>query len=303
MCVSLKQAILTQTIAMAYATHHPKSKQPIVVLGYQMNAENQSAGGNAMLLHVPASVDIGPENMLDTSQTPRVLEDIAKAVRPVRNRFMGGDDMLRSASFGRKASVQVFDHGDFTIVMSQDIRAAHEALARVREDRRPEIPTETVDFYANTLHDQRFMFWCWSGKASRKAPPIMFWYEPSQTNTLFVPGIDAHDGKAPDLGAYVELDHTFAAGHFSLDFNSGASFVEYSDGIPAELRPFLPRYVKGQSDIRGRYKNGDFAVRVEQLLRPEPISILRWQPKHGALPGSGFYQLEAAREKSKADQK
>ena len=271
MCVSLAPAHFSKTTILAHQTRHPETGEAIVVLGYQNTAKSLTPGPNAMLIHVPAYADIGPENMLDTSMTPNLLKDVGRAVKVTTR---GVSDSMRL--LGAKSAVQVFEHGIYTVVSSNDIRAAHEALAQVDEKRRPAISSEVVEFYATKFPYHRFLFFCFNNTDAVKATPTLFWYKPSDPSILVAPGIDSHDGGAPNLDAHVDVDHTVVFGHSALP--NGAR-VSYSDVIPGSLRPYLPTHVKGR-DMQGMYRNGDFAVLTSQLLGPAPISVYRLTPAH-----------------------
>lgn len=267
MCICMEPAKLSKTVL--YAGEAKRDGKTVHVLGYQNTAQHlgEGTGGNAMILPIPSAAPMGPANVLDTSSCPSILKDIAEAIPRPRSRSLGfskGLDM-DDMSF----SVQVFDTGIYTVVLASpgagvaEIRRALDG--QVSDERRPPVKDAMIASFLANYPKSHLALCCFGNADEIEADPLLWWYEPIDSEVLFAPGLDAHDGNPPDLRAEVEVDHQVAFGSYRLE--AGAP-VAYSDtGIPTAVKALLPAKINGKI-YRGEAPNGDFACRIEDLLKP-----------------------------------
>ena len=294
MCVSVRKGVEAQFANTVLYGAEIAGPPLVHVLGYQNKVGNggQSAP-NAMLLPFPAvPASMGPSDVLDTSSCPRVLEDIAKAVMPPPAAFL-----TRSRSRGAPptAPVQIFDTGIYTVVLAHSATLIPDALEQVAVDRRPPPNPALFEAYARWYPDWTMALCCFNNAHAALATPMVWKYQPSQPEHLFLPTLDCHTGDVPDLQAGVRPDHTIAVGSnirpdricglwpLPLDTylpDSQAPItgaVDYKDPIPQSLRPYFLRRVSGRS-YRLPMPNGDFYFRVEDLRRGSYAPIRRLPP-------------------------
>ena len=276
MCCSLGEAELTNTIISCIETKHPKTGRAIHVLGYQ-NKARSFAGPNAMLLPFPAAAPMGPENILDTRACPQILSDYATAATPKFGLSFSGTT-TRSAS----KSIQVFDSGNYTVVLANDANLIPSALDRVPANKRPPRNQPIFDRYAHMYRADKgwqFGLCCWDGAVD--AEPLMWWFEPQFESKLFFPGLDAHDGRPPALDSIVAVDHTLVVGSYMREVGD-MNEVWFTRRPPIELQPFVCSHVAGAEFKReegddivfdeGHLPNGDWWFDVDNFkkLSSEP---------------------------------
>jgi hypothetical protein len=108
---------------------------------------------------------------------------------------------------------------------------------------------------------------CWSGEAVPE--PLLWWYEPTDKNNLFIPTMDAHDGFAPNLEAMVDTDHVISVGS---NIDPTGSRVGYLDTITGVAKDLLPTLVHGHRPPR-RIKNGDTFVNLTELKATKRVGL------------------------------
>jgi hypothetical protein len=256
MCCTASPARLSNTLIYAGTAH--KNGKDIHVLAYQNVADNDAPGPNAMVLPFPSAEPMDEKNILDTRDFKGFLKDITNASK-VQTRSLGF-----SLNGGTKSakSAKVFDVGSYTIVLAESANQIPEALTRVPENKRPLISDEFLVGYAKMYPDQPIAVCCWDGHL--KAEPLLWWYVPRDKDTLFIPTMDAHDGKAPDLNARVDADHIISVGS-ALEQKVGKhNRVLYRDGLPKEAMGLLPSHVYGMQ-LDQMVKNGDMFVDANRL--------------------------------------
>lgn len=280
MCLSAQKASFTRTRTAIHESSHPQSGRAIHVLGYQNTAQNLNARGpNAMILHLPSAGAMDEGNFVDTSAAPRYMQDIARSVLPVP--VGSGERGGPQRSFGSQAKAAVFDYGKiYTVVLADDASQIAEALTRVPENRRPEIGDEIIAFYGKSYPGWKLAICCFDNAEAKESEPITVWYEPLFPELLVIPGIDAHDGRAPKLGQDVRVDHELFFGHSSLGRDQ--TKVRYREW-PEHLRPFLPEKAAGRR-LSGNMTNGDFVLCVGKDDRPSMKKIQRFKPLDYPLP-------------------
>lgn len=219
--------------------------------------------GNAMILPIPDAV--GNIELIDTTTCPNFLKDIRSALTP---RTRGG---LRRGSFGADSakSVRIIEFDVYTIVIAKSAKDLAKALKSdaISDARRPALNDEILKAYAKWYPNWAIAVCCFSNTDAQRAKPLLFSYEPTKQDDpdyLFVPSLDSHDGKAPDLTALVDVDHTiFVATEDMSDRHSMTVFYSDTD-IAAGIKEVLPRKVMGKV-VSGKYRNGDIVFKCSDL--------------------------------------
>ena len=228
------------------------------VLGYQNTAENLHSGPNAMILPFPAAAKMGPENVIDTSDCKSVLKDYAKALQP---QTRGRATKSYSADTLCAASVQVFESGNYTVVLAEDASDIPKALMRVPKNRRPALKPELFNAIAGLYPNWPVALCCFNTTEMMEADPMLWWYEPMNEGILWAPALDAHDGGAPDLDSHVQVDHTVIFGSTIKPKGVKVYSHEY---LPNEVAAYVAQSVQGRI-IHQREPNGDFMIKKSAL--------------------------------------
>lgn len=274
MCCTIGASVATLSATRLYAGEAMFNDKYVHVLAYQNKAK--SNGPNAMIIPFPTNVAMDESNVLDTSKYKNFLNDISEATKARTRSLSRGDDLL---SFGAVAkSAKVFDVGDYTVILATNVAQVPEALKRVSVDKRPTVSNEFLIGYGVMYPNQPVALCCWKG--SVEPAPLLWWYEPKDKDTLFVPTMDAHDGKAPDVEAEVSVDHIISVG--SNLFANG-SMVYYEDFL-YEGAPLLPKKVQGIK-FKGRMKNGDMFVSVADVRSKERGALIKRANFHTEMNG------------------
>ena len=265
MCCTFEVSKMSNT--KLYAGQAEKNGKTVHVLAYQNEAT--SSGPNAMVIPFPTSVKMTQDNIIDTSQFKNFLTDITNASKTVTKgaRLSRGldDDML---SFG-VTMAEVFDVGSYTVILADNVNQIPEALGRVPKEKRPNVSSDFLIGYGELYPNQPIAVCCWDGAI--EAEPLLWWYEPSDTSTLFVPTMDAHDGRAPKVGQRVDTDHTISVGAAGPTFGNK---VRYSQNIPADVVDLLPTHVHGHR-LPDYLENNDCFVKTASLHQDAKESLFR----------------------------
>jgi hypothetical protein len=255
MCVTLEKANLSNTTLVISSAKHPKTRKPVHVLTYKNRVQNLAPGPNAMFLHFPAAAPMTKENLVDTSGFVKYTEDILAAVRPPVSQSVSIDVSDR----GMKGTVEIFEHGIYTVMLASSPHLIPGALPEIPKDRRPLFNSEIFHFYGDLLPTWSAGLWLFNNRDAKDAAATMVHYEPIYPDVFMAPGLDCHTGKAPDLTARVDVDHWLIAG--GKNSFPGAKRVAYrnENRIPAFARALLPDYVVGRH-FGGWEKNADFLI-------------------------------------------
>ncbi len=262
MCITTGPATLTDT--QLYAGESEYNGKYVHVLAYQNKATNLAGLANAMILPFPAVEEMSQENVIDTRPFPSFLKDIGEASkRRARSMMLGGADSYKSAK-----AVKVFESGSYTVLLAQsgDTVAIFDAIAELPQNKRPDLSKSFLDDFAVLYPYQPIAICVWEGAV--KAEPLLWWYEPKDPYSLFLPTMDAHDGLAPKLGTTVKVDHLISVG--SNDKGTGDK-IFYSDKIPSAARQLLPDNAFGIK-IEQRLANADFWVDIVDLEKTERVT-------------------------------
>lgn len=250
MCVTSDLAELLGT--KIYLGQKITYERLINVLAYQNKPVNLSTGPNAMILHIPARAQMTQANNLNTQGCGNLLDDMIRSTIPVTR--SGG--MSKSFSISERALV--YESGIYTIVQARNADAVYDALSRVPTNKRPIISRELLQYFNQTYKGWTIQLCCFDNKDTAKADPLMWWYEPMDTSTFVLPGIDSHDGGVPNFQQPVNRDTYLIFGSDNFPRGIGHQ-VDYTDNIPSLTRSFLPEKVIATS-IRGNTPNGDFVL-------------------------------------------
>lgn len=259
--------------------------------------------GNAMILPFPAVPHtMSKANVLDKKNCPDILKDMADAVQPppITGSFSFSQSMVMSAA------VEVFEAaGIYTVVLAQDARDIPNALSQVPKEKRPKLNPVLFNAYAKWYPEWTFALCCFNNEEAKDALPLLWWYEPSNPEKLFMPALDCHTGNVPTLNTSVLVDHSLAVGSIfvednlqskkaerncpecskpnpndnvfclfcgnglpTAEFNLQKTYqrVSYKNSISNELKPYLlPRVIGGI--YSGIMPNGDFVCQIDEVRK------------------------------------
>lgn len=273
MCCTIGEDKAKLTHTSIYVGEAMKDGKYVHVLAYQNMAESASGSKwipNAMIIPFPTDVPMGPKNVIDTKEYPDFLTDINEATRHRSRSLSADDDSFMFAVAGSSLPpAQVFDVGSYTVILADHVAQVPEALTRVDSNRRPKITTRFLIGYNKMYPNQPVALCCWVG-ALDKVEPLLWWYEPRNKDTLFIPTMDAHDGNAPDLNALVSTDHIISVG--STITNVGAK-VNYKNTAET-WHSMLPTHVRSikTNDV---IKNGDMFFATKDLQKLPNKSFIK----------------------------
>lgn len=261
------------------------------VLGYQNQAQNnvksysvsplkfwnrlknsfsttEKTKGNAMILPFPAvPCTMSKENVLDTEDCPKILKDIAKAVKPPPPRSLNPQEI----NWGMQSrAVQIFEAaGIYTVVLAQDARAIPDALDQVPPEKRPKLNPRLFDAYAKWYPNWTIALCCFNNDDLQEALPMLWWYEPMFPERLFLPALDCHTGRIPSLYSKVRVDHTIAVSSSFRENNNQGSYrpVYYShNDLSNDLQSYILSQVMGE-ELKQKMRNGDFICQIDEVRK------------------------------------
>ncbi len=228
-------------------------------------AATASSSGNAMILPIPD--DVASIEVIDTTTCPSFLKDIRSALTPRSRGGLLGSDSARRGS--KSIEVRIINFDVYTIVIAKNAGAMRKALASdaVPADRRPALNADMIKAYTKWYPGWAIAVCCFNNADAKEAKPLLFSYEPSKQanpDDFFVPTLDAHDGKVPNLTARVDVDHTVFVATKDMASNR-ATTVHYRDtGMAPGIAEVLPKAVMGKV-LRGEMINGDIIFRRSDL--------------------------------------
>jgi hypothetical protein len=252
MCMSFKESKMSKTLV--YAGEGERQGKTVHVLAYQNTAT--SHGPNAMILPFPTDTSMSQENVLDTRAFPSFLKNISNASK-IQTRGMKG---LTLGGIRTLGIAEVFDVGSYTVVLAENVDQIPDALKRVPQNKRPTVNVPFLMGFGALYPDSPIALCCWDGAI--ESEPLLWWFEPRAKNALFLPTMDAHDGKAPRLGVKVSTDHIVSIGLESGPIT--ANVVRYEDTLTKEARGLLPTHVWG-GRLPDRMFNGDVYAHIPSI--------------------------------------
>lgn len=265
MCITSGPAKLAKTVV--YAGLAQRDGRDVHVMGYQNRAENLADGPNCMILHLPSAMPMSPDNMVDTSGCPKLLDKLLDAVR--ERTFLAS---LSALSEPEPPVVHVFNKGIYTVVLANRPDLVAGALHRVPAERRPAISAELLEFYETWFPSWHLALCCFSNREATTTTPLLWWYESMFPDVLLAPAIDCHSGGAPPIGELTRRDHALVFGsHRPGSGSKGMRALADFDyrSVPAPVRQLLPQF--GVSFGRSqRDWNYDFLMDVASLHSDQP---------------------------------
>ncbi len=257
MCCTFTESKMSNT--RIYVGQAERQSKLVHVLAYQNTAISNRP--NAMVLPFPTSTKMGQENVIDTRKFKDFLKDISNASKSVMKGGARRSMMLGSRGDDHDDLAEVFDSGSYTIVLATNVWQIPEALSRVATEKRPNVTSDFLIGYNDLYPEQPIAVCCWNGAI--EAEPLMWWYEPRDSKTLFIPTMDAHSGKAPKVGERVDTDHIISVGSTTGNMGNSVKYSQ-SSSIPKEVKELLPLNVHGKR-LPGRLENGDCLVKTATL--------------------------------------
>jgi hypothetical protein len=272
MCISIGESKMTST--HLYVGEAEKNGKTVHILAYQNTAE--SSGPNAMILPFPTQVKMTQDNIIDTSSFKNFLKNISDASKRIEyTKSARRGFTLGVAAAGMDSFAEVFSVGSYTVVLADHVAQIPEALKRVPENRRPAVSNSFLIGFGQLYPKQPVALCCWNG--SIEAEPLLWWYEPKNPGTLFVPTMDAHDGNPPKLYKPVYTDHIISVGAVGP---TKGNKVNYSNKIPDEVMDLLPTHVFG-GKLPYQIPNGDVFVKTAALHDGDKFTSPNWFRGHG----------------------
>lgn len=247
MCVTSASATLESTIVGAWEIEHP-SYGYRHVMAYQNVPTNLADTPNCMLLHLPAAEPLLPEYLLDTSECPMLLVQMANS--------------MVSRSFTPMSvpqKVYVVEMGIYHVVLLNEKtpEALEAALKQVPSEKRPIISAELLQFYASRFPEYPIVLACFNNRDSKQASPIMLHFKPIDPLHLFFNLLEGHDGAAPDLNRLVKRHQAIIAGSNIVQANELRFSIPFrGNEVPEHLLPFLPNLIEVEH-LAGETMNED----------------------------------------------
>lgn len=258
MCCTFTESKMSNT--RIYVGDAQRQGKLVHVLAYQNTAISNRP--NAMVLPFPTNgTPMGQENVIDTRKFKNFLEDIGEASRMRMKSARRGGMRLGSDGFDNDSRAEVFDSGSYTIVLATNVWQIPEALSRVPAEKRPNVTSDFLIGYSDLYPEQPIAVCCWNGAI--EAEPLMWWYEPGNKETFFIPTMDAHSGKAPKVAEYVETDHIISVGSTTGNMGNKVTYSQVKE-MSDEVKNLLPLSVHGKR-LPGRMENGDCLVKTATL--------------------------------------
>lgn len=277
MCITAAPAELSKTVVAAWQGQ--RKGKIFHGLGYQNQAQSlvhfprdSKRPGNAMAFAIPAVAgSLTQYNFIDTTKTPRMLDDMVKAAKPPTLGFSFEMRGGTTRSFDPK-SVLYFNVGMYAVFVSESPLSIPAEIERRANDgslpveKAPDFSGDLLSFYATEYPGWPVVLFCFSNKQEQKSQPVLVVYEPSFPSHLYAPAVDCHTGLAPDLYSDVEVDHQVIfgvqeTGRWLRSFGE----VIYTDSIDTPTLELLPRRVLGRP-FAGYLPNGDFVSPVADVL-------------------------------------
>lgn len=232
------------------------------VIAYQNKARSNQP--NALILPFPTDKEMTEDNVISTKGFPKFLDDMAEATRISENltsRSFNSDLFdSRVDGFSLREAL-VFSSGSYSIILAEHTLQIPSALKKIPEERRPFVSTEFLNGYAELYPRMPIAVCCWEG--SIEPEPLLWWYEPIDREKLFVPTMDAHDGNAPNVDAFVKTDHIILTGSC---INPLGNRVHFSDA-EEDIHPLIPRSCAGHR-LSEVMKNGDCIISLKDPQKP-----------------------------------
>ena len=269
MCVSNSPAEFTETLG--YVGEALKDGDLVHVIGYKNRAKNLSSGPNAMILHFPADVAMNKDNVIEVKNKGLMN----KLTSPFR-RISSSRSMTKSVT-NSAPKVEIFETGNYTVVLTNKPTLAYEALESVPENKRPTMNKALLEWYEKTYPNWTIAICCFDNTEMVEADALFWWYKPMDKEHLIFPAIDSHRGGIPSKTTEVDVDHIISFSSLELNKSEkGLSLGEYKDYFLEEHnRDFFPSRVVGKDLTSRRLINGDFWIKVSDVTEDKIDHLVR----------------------------
>lgn len=273
MCVTSSNSETYDTVIGAWEINHPKQGY-IHVYSYKNTPQNLSDVPNCMLLPIPSKGHLSPENILDTSKDPNLLDIYKKTVMP--NNRSGS----KSLSNGSPLNF-VFEMGVYhiSILNNLSLKGLNRCLELIPEEKRPEISPELFNFYIENYPDHKLILACFNNSEAKIASPIMLYYNPLFPDAFVMNCVEGH-GEVPDINIKQTFHQDVMFGTDQIDLpgylleKEVTPVIHLKDRFHPHLRDYLPNYMLGMSLSGHRSKNRDLiATGVSNLTDTGKLKI------------------------------
>lgn len=254
MCVTLNESDLGLTHILVNPVKHPTTGKTVHATFYQNEPQNLSEDPlGVMILPIPSAETMSSANFIDCRGADNILKEYAELIPDLNATrgmcFLGGGD-----------GYEIFTSGSYTVILAKDpsYETVLAALSSLPPELRPNISksAKIFDFYASVYRGWHLAVCIWQD--SLEAEPIGYWYEPLAPNTLFVPGLDAHNGGVPE-NMEVDINHVVMVG--KPDESGVRKNAEHVwRAAPDSLKPWLPKAVTGSKMKNDYLRNGDWIL-------------------------------------------
>ena len=213
--------------------------------------------------------------LLNTTSTPSLLRNIHDAVKKPVEAVPIAETAGRYGGGGHGIYFLKFDIYD--IIVAQNAQDLPSALSQITEGKRPKINDDVFDALQD-WYQCPIAVCCFNTLQTGESSPLAFTFQPLDPGNLLVYTLDAHDGKPPNVGRTVHLDHTIFVGSYLTDKEKCAT-IKFSDkNMAADLRPYVLDHAMGMT-VSDYMQNGDFIFDTEAVRRGQ-FEGLRMAPPH-----------------------
>jgi hypothetical protein len=248
MCITVNHASLSKTKILSL----PLSNENHFI-AYSNSVKNLSGEPNAMILAIPGKTK--PEWFHNTEEYKDFLKEITDNA--------GLDSWLGTLFLSRgMKGFDRFELGMYTIGLADSFEGAEEFINSLPENKRPKISEKLSEFFGLEYSGWSFAVCCFDSNKTIDAQPIAFEYTPFNSDFLYFPSLDAHDGDAPDLNASVLTDHTIIFEHTG---KREKEYIMESLKLNAPVPDFLQNRKYRFVHMRGMAKNGDTFIKISEM--------------------------------------
>ena len=263
MCIVSAKAELTKTKILSMPLDNGRH-----LISYKNKAENKSGKVNSMILPIPGK--LSKDWFYDTTEYNDFMDEIERRTKVNLTRSLGIERGFKSKS------IEEFSLGIYKVISTNDIDALIDRLGVYG----PDISDELLDFFKNHYKGWNFVCCIFDGDKKMDSQPIMFEYEPFDSDWVYFPTMDSHTGGAPDLNESVKLDHTLMTEHSGLEGDT-IKEVHFKQEVPEVLR----RRKYAAFNPKGSLQNGDMYLKISDLaskgkFRGEFFEKLKRTPVH-----------------------
>jgi len=252
MCLTISPAMLSKTYIANFSLSNNKDR----VLYYQNSITNKSNSEyNVMLLAVDGTVN----KVIDTTDTPNIITDIAKSIS-----FVNQDEFVKSRGgfISKGIEVKVEKVGMYTVYYSTDIRTLDTSIQYYDI----KIPKMYIDFYQKHYKagNYTFLAFVWEGDKPIDAQPICIKYN-SNSELPYFPMVDGHDGGEIALNQYTDYDHTLLYNITEGQARSLSSMQKTNSLILEQNVSNIIKYSVHESNGTS-VKNNDYMMKGNELV-------------------------------------